>query len=107
MEMITNDALGVRPEASGGLAAWLLLHFGGRVRGRFRLLGRVREERRMKLAETLSLGGKRQLMLVLCDGQRYLVGASGEGVETIVAMTPEVVRSETQPSPRLVKERGF
>jgi hypothetical protein len=37
----------------------------------------------MELIETLHLGGKRQLLLVLCDGQRYLVGAGGDSVHSI------------------------
>ena len=81
------------------------MHFGGRVRGRFPRLIAARAERRMKLAETLSLGGKRQLMLVICDGQRYLVGAGGEGVETIVAMAAET--TETRPAARTTRECGF
>jgi hypothetical protein len=40
----------------------------------------------MELVEVLALGGKRQLLLVVCDGQRYLVGAGGDGVQTIVPM---------------------
>lgn len=40
--------------------------------------------RRMELVETLNLGGKRQLMLVLCEGQRFLVGAGAEEVQSII-----------------------
>ena len=47
-------------------------------------LGVVRTERSMKLVETLQLGGKRQLMLVSCGAQQYLVGAGADGVQTIV-----------------------
>jgi flagellar biogenesis protein FliO len=46
-------------------------------------MGRARGERRLELIETLPLGGKRQLMLVLCDGQRVLVGAGRDGVHSI------------------------
>ena len=46
-------------------------------------MSRVRGKRRLELIETLPLGGKRQLMLVLCDGQRVLVGAGGDGVHSI------------------------
>ena len=49
----------------------------------FGAMGRGRGEPRMELLETLQLGGKRQLMLVLCDGQRYLVGAGGDSVHSI------------------------
>ena len=37
----------------------------------------------MKLVETLNVGGKRQLMLVVCDGERYLIGAGGDSVHSI------------------------
>jgi len=47
---------------------------------------RPRGESRMKLIETLPLGGRRQLMLVVCDGQRVLVGAGGDGVHSIAEM---------------------
>jgi Flagellar biosynthesis protein, FliO. len=40
--------------------------------------------RKMQLLETLSLGGKRQLMLVQCGAEQFLVGGSLETVETIV-----------------------
>jgi hypothetical protein len=40
--------------------------------------------RQMQLIETLGLGGKRQLMLVSCGGERFLVGGGLESVETIV-----------------------
>ena len=64
----------------GGLAGWL--------RGCMR---RVRGERRsttkqMHLLETMSLGGKRQLILVSCAGRLFLVGGSSDTVETIVGV---------------------
>jgi hypothetical protein len=40
--------------------------------------------RRMRVVESLALGGRRQLLLVMCDEQEYLVGAGAEGVATIV-----------------------
>lgn len=42
--------------------------------------------RHLQLIETLSLGGKRQLMLVKCNGEHFLVGAGAEGVQTIVGL---------------------
>ena len=41
-------------------------------------------QRQMKVVETLSLGGKKQLVLVQCGGERYLVGTGAESVETMV-----------------------
>jgi hypothetical protein len=46
-----------------------------------------RSERRMELIETLSLGGKRQLMLVVCDGRRVLVGAGGDSIQSLLALS--------------------
>ena len=53
--------------------------------------GRVRQ---MQLLETLPLGGKRQLMLVQCGAEHFLVGGGLEAVETIVkvAGVPEASR---------------
>ena len=42
------------------------------------------QQRLMKVVETLPLGGKRQLMLVSCGGEHFLVGGGLESVETIV-----------------------
>jgi hypothetical protein len=55
-------------------------------------LGQARGERRMELVERMELGGRRQLLLVVCDGQRYLVGTGSDGVHTITEMRahPEV-----------------
>lgn len=62
------------------LAAKLRLFFSTRS------FGGGASQRRMKLLETLSLGGKRQLMLVRCDDQTFLVGTGGEDVNAIVAL---------------------
>lgn len=51
-------------------------------------MGKARAKRRMELIEMLPLGGKRQLMLVVCDGQRYLVGAGGDSIHSIAEMRP-------------------
>ncbi|NYF52204.1 flagellar biosynthetic protein FliO [Tunturiibacter gelidoferens] len=81
---------GVRPnldEASAyeveGLAGWVL----GLVRG---WRGqRVSQEKKLQLVETLPLGGRRQLMLVTCAGESFLVGGSFESVDTIVRLKAE------------------
>lgn len=49
----------------------------------------VQGERRLELVERLELGGKRQLLLVVCDGKRYLVGAGGDSVQAIAEVRPE------------------
>jgi flagellar biogenesis protein FliO len=67
------------PEVQG-LAGWVL----GLLRG---LPGRRETHtKQMQLIETLALGGKRQLMLVSCGKERFLVGGGLETVETIVQL---------------------
>ena len=78
-------------EASGkevfevqGLAGWVL----GQLRG---LRSRRESHRRqLRLVETLSLGGKRQLMLVTCGDESFLVGGSMDSVATIVPLKSEI-----------------
>jgi flagellar biogenesis protein FliO len=43
-------------------------------------------QRQMRLIETLSLGGKKQLMMVSCAGEHFLVGGGMDSVETIVRL---------------------
>lgn len=69
------------PEVQG-LAGWVL----GLLRG---LGQREAQVKQMELIETLALGGKRQLMLVSCGGERFLVGGGLESVETIVRLNAE------------------
>ena len=82
---INSDEMGAPPEIQG-LAGWVLALARG-VRGQ-----RGGQQRQLQLVETLSLGGKRQLMLVTCAGESFLVGGSFESVETIVRL-----QSETSP----------
>jgi hypothetical protein len=58
------------------------------TRGYDRLRGRSRSERRLQLVETLPLGGKRQLMLIVCDGQHFLVGGGSDTVSSITPISP-------------------
>jgi flagellar biogenesis protein FliO len=46
-------------------------------------------QRQLRLIETLPLGGKKELMLVTCAGESFLVGGGAEGVETIVRLHGE------------------
>ena len=43
----------------------------------------VRNER-LQVCETISLGGRRSVALIECDGQRFLAGLSASGVEMLV-----------------------
>jgi flagellar biogenesis protein FliO len=65
----------------GGLAGWLI----GFIRDR----ETHKTAKHMSVVEHLSLGGRRQLTLIVCDGERFLVGGGIEGVETIVRVGPE------------------
>jgi hypothetical protein len=58
---------------AGRLLAWLPNLTAGR--------GRTRH---MKVIEMLPMGGRRQLTLVSCDGERFLVGSGADGVASIV-----------------------
>lgn len=63
-----------------GLAGWVL----GRLRGSW--TSGSAQEKELRLIETLPLGGKRQLMLVTCAGEKFLVGGTAEGIQTIVCV---------------------
>jgi flagellar biogenesis protein FliO len=83
MRDLTDVATMATPEVQG-LVGWVL----GLLRGRCGQ--REMQRRRLRLVETLSLGGKRQLMLVTCAGESFLVGGGMESVETIVRLKSEV-----------------
>jgi flagellar biogenesis protein FliO len=61
-----------------GLAGWVLGLLRG-WRGE-----RTAQRRQMRVVETLALGGRRQLMLVSCGEEHFLVGGGIDSVETIV-----------------------
>lgn len=51
-----------------------------------RRVAKTEREREMELVEILSLGGRRQLMLIRCAGERFLVGGSLDRIETMVKL---------------------
>ena len=70
--------------AAGGVAGWLF----EAARLLWNRSARVRAaERELQVVETLALGGRKQLLLVLCGGQRFLVGTGPDAVQTIVQIT--------------------
>ena len=83
-QKVQNSASATAGLELQGLAGWAL----GLLRG----LGSRGEVQRkqLRLVETLPLGGKRQLMLVTCAGESFLVGGGLESVETIVRLKAEV-----------------
>ncbi len=64
----------------GGLAGWVL--------SLIRKQGARRTAKHLRVVEHLALGGHRQLTLIVCDGERFLVGGGADGVETIVRVGP-------------------
>ena len=62
--------------------------------------------RQMKLIESLALGNRRQLLLVVCENQTYLVGAGAESVGSILAVEGGAVsRDRAVRGPELVRRR--
>ena len=61
-----------------------------------------RATRRLQLVETLPLGGKRQLMLIACDGRNFLVGAGADAVSTITAVEAHVIAHPADPDSSLI-----
>lgn len=80
MRALSHIADGSRKEEGRGAVGWILDKL---LTLRSRNLA---EKCDLHLLETLSLGGRRQLMLVECGTQRYLVGVGTDSVETIVAV---------------------
>jgi flagellar biogenesis protein FliO len=85
----------------GGLAGWMVGALQGRVRIKWRV-GTQRPMQQMQLLETLPLGGKRQVMLIVCDGERYLVGCGPDAVTALVKVMPPL--AETRPTIKTVAQ---
>ena len=66
------------PLRPGGLAGWIL----ARLHNAYMKQSFTQKE--MSVVETLALGGRRQLMLIECGGDRFLVGCGVDSIETIV-----------------------
>ena len=70
----------------GGFAGWAIAAV---QRSREKAAAR-RYERSLEVLETISLGGKRQVALIACGEQKFLVGLGAESVDSIVPVkTPE------------------
>ena len=46
--------------------------------------GHSPSSRRLQVVETLSIGPKKQLLLIRCDGEKYLVATGPDSVQTIL-----------------------
>jgi flagellar biogenesis protein FliO len=87
------QAVGVQARAQEireGLASSWRASGLGRVWPLLERLGvcRARSEAQLEVLETISLGGRRQLFLIACGGERYLVGAGAEGVGSMLRVGP-------------------
>jgi flagellar biogenesis protein FliO len=87
MQSVQLDNTAMRACRQDGLVGWLLRMWNSRAR-----LRNV-SERRMQLLEMLPVGGKRQLALVRCGGEHFLVGLGSEAVSTIVKVGYESEQS--------------
>ena len=103
----------LRPFATW-VIAWSMAVIQGIGRLGAQALDRIRVAQRrgskgkqMKLVESLALGNRRQLLLVVCDNQRYLVGAGAESVGSILAVDAGMTaRDRMVRGPELVRRRG-
>lgn len=102
------EALKGRVGAGLASAASLLGAVASGFLNRIRMMQQqAAKPKRLELVETLALGGKRQLFVITCDNQRYLVGAGAESVGTIVPIeTRSAPVEKTAKRPHLVRERG-
>ncbi|WP_390890493.1 flagellar biosynthetic protein FliO [Tunturiibacter lichenicola] len=78
-----NETISTASSGVQGLADWILTSLRA-WRGQ-----REATQRQLRLVESLPLGGKRQLMLVTCAGESFLVGAGVDSIVTIVRLTTE------------------
>lgn len=63
--------------------------------------------KQMRLVESLTLGGRRQLLLIVCNEQKYLVGTGADSVGSILAIeVTQVSRDRTPRGLELVRRRG-
>lgn len=74
------------PVAVDGFAGWLMSFWRTMSARNAETRRRGRE---MRVVETLAVGGRKQLLLVSCAGERFLVGTGSDGIGTIVRVRPE------------------
>jgi len=63
-----------------------------------------RRERKMRLCETLSLGERRFLALVLVERQKFLVGGSGSSVALLARLPSE---PDSAPQAQMESQEGI
>lgn len=66
---------------------------------------RDKSRKRMRVAESLPLGGRRSLVLVECEGHAFLVGCGHDQVNCVVPIPPAPTGDgRSMPGPWPVKE---
>jgi len=105
---------GARGAAAGSIVAQLaavlcmagnvLLHVLEKITNAQARAGRRKQ---MRLVESLPLGNRRQLLLIDCGNQRYLVGAGADSVGSILAMEQGSASGDlVAKGPELVRRSG-
>ena len=93
MHLVTDEDRSLSSRQGDGFAGWLI-----EVLQAVWLRAKVRHDakRQMFIIENLSLGSRKQLLLVSCAGEQFLVGTGAESVHTIVRVGAETDRHEQQ-----------
>ena len=84
MQVLEFEKAETKKQAPGGLAGWMLSAVSN-------LRTRKPSERQMVLMERLTLGPKKELLLVRCGEELFLVGTGADSVQTIVPVPSHVV----------------
>jgi flagellar biogenesis protein FliO len=90
-----NISCASSPEEPKSLGEALL----ARIRAAFSNVTIQRRPRSLKICETLSLGEKRLLLVVECEGQRFLIGATPQNISLLqsLGLSKEEDRKSEQP----------
>lgn len=81
---------------NGGLAGWLMQALRHLREQSAVTRGRA-AQRQMRVVETINLGARKQLLLIDCAGERFLVGTGPDSVQS-------VTRLQNGPTPSLFAE---
>ncbi len=89
-DSMVNPVAASEPSAAllQGLAGWFFRAITALLKMRATDAPR-RSRRQLRVVETLQLGGRRQILLVSCHGERFLVGAGAEAIQTMVRVRSE------------------
>ena len=87
---MTEIMAATRARPAGDGSRWRRALWAWAVRCGSNLMQKVqsRPVRRLRVSETLSLGEKRQLLLVECGDRQLLIGAAGNFLATLAELRP-------------------